>query len=170
MIVLLALVFSFSEACPPSSPSGTTSGSGADAVQGGFTTASTSTCLSSGERLIELIGKGWVDRAGICALVCGDLQVVGMDASISVETDETALELGRLNTVEGRFPEAADEIVLQESWKARLEGVEVGDTLTLLTETGERDYIVSGFLENYTSSGWTRMIPLLVRKLPAALW
>ncbi len=101
----------------------------------------------------------------------GDLQVVGMDPSISVGNfDETALELGRLNTVEGRFPEAADEIVLQESWKARLEGLEVGDTLTLLTEKGERDYIVSGFLENYTQLWVDEDDPnYLVRKLPAAL-
>ncbi len=41
---------------------------------------------------------------------------------------------------------------MTESYKGRMKGVKIGDTITLLTEQGkEKTYILSGYIENYTS-------------------
>ncbi len=75
----------------------------------------------------------------------------GTESQVSVGTfDETALDIGRLETVEGRFPENKGEAALSESLKTELPaGAGVGSNITLVTPTGRKTYTICGFVEDY---------------------
>ncbi len=109
----------------------------------------------------NLRSAGYIEHYGAYEINGESIRIGSFDAA--------ALELGWIDAVEGRLPEAAGEIVLEEFYK-RLVPEGIGSTLTLLTENGEQTYTVCGFIEDYTLS-WSQGINLndLVEDLPHAL-
>lgn len=68
---------------------------------------------------------------------------------------EQAVELGRLQLQEGHFPEAEDELVLEQNavkYKCP-QGIQVGDTLTFVQGDEERAYKLVGILDDYVAIG-----------------
>lgn len=109
----------------------------------------------------NLRSAGYIEHYGAYEINGESIRIGSFDAA--------ALELGWIDAVEGRLPEAAGEIVLEEFYK-RLVPEGIGSALTLLTENGEKTYTVCGFIEDYTLS-WSQGINLndLVEDLPHAL-
>ena len=82
------------------------------------------------------------------------------DTLLGVGTmDEHAIKLGHIRLVEGKLPQAPNEIVLEKSVYKHIgnEKYQIGDTITLNVvsmqkeETQQRFYKVVGFIDNYTS-------------------
>ncbi len=85
--------------------------------------------------------------------------------------DKTAIQLGRIDAVEGRLPQTAGEIALEEMWRARLpKGTGIGSTLHIQTAGGEKAYTLCGFIENYTEA-WAEGLNVnpSIKNLPHAL-
>ena len=72
--------------------------------------------------------------------------------------DETAMTLGNLRAAEGRFPETADEVMLEEHLRYILGdgSLEIGDTLQVQVDDQSRILTICGFLADY-SGQWNVM-------------
>ena len=82
--------------------------------------------------------------------------------------DEKAWEMSHIQLVEGRMPQSADEIVLEERWKTDM-GWKTGDTVTINTGEAEEKFTICGWINNYRIL-WSRSQPGEVKKdLPTGL-
>ena len=82
--------------------------------------------------------------------------------------DEKAWEMSHIQLVEGRMPQSADEIVLEERWKTDM-GWKTGDTFTINTGEAEEKFTICGWINNYRIL-WSRSQPgILNKQLPTGL-
>lgn len=82
--------------------------------------------------------------------------------------DEKAWEMSHIQLVEGRMPQSAEEIVLEERWKTDM-GWKTGDTFTINTGEAEEKFTICGWINNYRLL-WARSQPgVLNKQLPTGL-
>lgn len=82
--------------------------------------------------------------------------------------DEKAWEMSHIQLVEGRMPQSADEIVLEERWKTDM-GWKTGDTVTINTGEAEEKFTICGWINNYRIL-WSRsQSGILNKQLPTGL-
>ncbi len=83
----------------------------------------------------------------------GGWQIINASANITLGYfDETAFSLGRLRLLEGRLPEADDEVVLEKNavlYKCK-KGTGVGDRLPLASGGAEKEFTIVGVIADYT--------------------
>ncbi len=64
--------------------------------------------------------------------------------------DETAFSLASLSVLEGRLPEASNEIALEEHFQYQFsEKLTIGSRLRIETQDGEKEFEVCGFIKDY---------------------
>ena len=71
--------------------------------------------------------------------------------------DETAIELGHLKVAEGRLPQTENEVALEDHLRYILaeDPLEIGDTLQVQTDDGEKVLTICGFMKDYTGQWYT---------------
>jgi len=82
--------------------------------------------------------------------------------------DEKAWEMSHIQLIEGRMPQSAEEIALEERWKTDM-GWKTGDTVTIDTGEEEKQFTICGWINNYRLL-WARSQPgVLNKQLPTGL-
>lgn len=86
----------------------------------------------------------------------GRAQFAGSEAFLTLGCfDEEAMQMGHIRILEGRLPTHENEIALEKNALFRMENeVHVGEAITLIVDEQEKEYMVVGFLSNYTGI-WT---------------
>ena len=106
-------------------------------------------------QLRQLEQTAAVDQIGIVKNY-GSYAIKGTEYSITLGSfDETALSLGSIRLMEGSYPQAENEIAPEEYIRYLLpEGAGVGSKIIFETPAGEKEFVICGFIENY-SAMWT---------------
>lgn len=69
--------------------------------------------------------------------------------------DADAIELGKIQLIEGAFPKKENEIAIEESYKNLLDSEwNIGESRSVDFESGKRNFILAGIIKDY-SSKWS---------------
>ena len=125
--------------------------------------------VSSAE-LESLEGNMFVERIGMI-YTCGEYLMKETGENVKVGGyDEQALQLGRIQMIEGRMPQKPGEIVLENSWRDKFEEeFNLGDTITIVVDEKTVQYTVCGFCANYRRDWLSYDYDTSSDRLPSAI-